>query len=265
MENKTNISVILPIHELQDEVCVNLFKNALNSVSEQKIIPDELLLVYPKDSELETQLNNFDFSQYKMTVRLVANDGKTDFQSQVNYGVNEVKTEWFSILEFDDEFSINWFKNVVTYIKAHDDVEVFLPIIIDTDENNDFIGLTNEAVWANSFSNELGYLDNESLLAYQNFNIDGFVIKKDTFIEHGGLKSTIKLTFIYEFLLRLTFKNAKIMVIPRFGYKHMNNRVNSLFNVYKSEMDPVESNWWLAQAKKEYFFPNEREITYQDN
>lgn len=265
METKTNISVILPVHELADETCIKLFKNSLKSLSEQKVAPDELLIVYPKGSEVETLLSGFDFSEYKISVRLVANEGKTDFQSQVNRAMEDVNTEWFSILEFDDEYSVNWFKNVVTYIDAHQDVEMFLPIIIDTDENGEFIGLSNEAVWANSFSDELGYLDNGALLAYQNFNIDGFVMKKEVFQDNGGFKTNIKLTFIYEFLLRMTFKDVRVMVIPRFGYKHMNNRPNSLFQTYKSEMNPVESNWWLAQAKKEYYFPNEREITYQDN
>lgn len=264
-KQKTNITVILPVHELSDEATIGLFNNALKSVSEQKVAPDELLIVTPKGSDAETLINSLDLDSHGVKIRVIANDGKTDFQSQVNYGVKNVETEWFSILEFDDEYSINWFKNVVTYIEAHDDVQMFLPIIIDTDEKGDFIGLTNEAVWANSFSDELGFLDNDALLAYQNFNIDGFVMKKESFIEHGGFKSNIKLTFIYEFLLRMTFKNVKVMVIPRFGYKHMNNRVDSLFNKYKSEMNPVESNWWLAQAKKEYYFPNEREITYQDN
>lgn len=265
METKTNISVILPVHELSNDTCIKLFKNSIKSLNEQKVIPDELLIVYPKGSEVETLLSGFDFSEYKLKVTLVTNEGKSDFQSQVNRAMKEVKTEWFSILEFDDEYSINWFKNVVKYINAHQDVEIFLPIIIDTDENGEFIGLTNEAVWANSFSDELGYLDNESLLTYQNFNIDGFVMKKEVFDSYGGFKSNIKLTFIYEFLLRMTFNNVKTMVIPKFGYKHMNNRPNSLFQIHKSKMDPVESNWWLSQAKKEYYFTNEREITYQTN
>jgi hypothetical protein len=51
-----------------------------------------------------------------------------------------------------------------------------MPIVIDVNENN-VVGLTNEAVWANSFSDELGILDNSALLNYQGFNIDGMVMK----------------------------------------------------------------------------------------
>ena len=263
-KKKTNITVILPIHELVGESDITLFKNSIESVGKQTTKPDELLIVVPKGSEVEKFLSDFDFGTVKSLVRIVSNEGKTDFASQINYGVSECKTEWFSILEFDDEYSDKWFANVVTYREAHDEVDIFMPIIVDVNAvDNGFMGLTNEAVWANSFSDELCLLDNNALLSFQNFNIDGITMKKEIFEDFGGFKSNIKLTFIYEFLLRMTFKDAKVMVIPRFGYKHLNQREGSLFNNYKNEMDPVEANWWLSQAKKEYYFDNERDITYK--
>ena len=89
-------------------------------------------------------------------------------------------------------------------------------------------------------------------------------MKKSIYEDFGGFKASIKLTFIYEFLLRMTFKAIKVMVIPRFGYKHMNQRPDSLFSSYKDYMTPVEAKWWLAQAKKEYYFTKDRSITYQE-
>ena len=138
-----------------------------------------------------------------------------------------------------------------------------MPIVVDVDGAGNFVGFTNEAVWATSFSDELGVLDLNALLAYQNFNIDGIVMRKSIYEEFGGFKPSIKLTFIYEFLLRMTFKDVRIMTIPRFGYKHVNQRPNSLFSKYRETMDPVESRWWLSQAKKEYYFEKDRNITYQ--
>jgi hypothetical protein len=125
-----------------------------------------------------------------------------------------------------------------------------MPIIVDVDNQNQFVGFTNEAVWAASFSDELGILDNNALLTYQNFNTDGMVIRKSVYEENGGFKPSIKLTFIYEFLLRMTFKDVKVMVIPRFGYKHVNQREESLFANYRTNMDPIEAKWWLSVAKK---------------
>lgn len=262
---KTDITVVLPVHELANDKDVTLFKGAITSVTSQEVKPDELLIIVPKGSKVSKTLKDFDFGDAKDIVRIVNNPGNSDFQTQINYGVENVKTEWFSFLEFDDEYSNKWFKNVVLYRDAHDDVDIFLPIVVDVSaEDGGFLSLTNEAVWANSFSDELGVLDNNALLAFQNFNIDGMVMRKSTFDDFGGFKSNMKLTFIYEFLLRMTFNDARLFVIPRYGYKHLNLREGSLFSSYKDEMNPVEANWWLAQAKKEYYFPNERDITYEE-
>lgn len=258
----TQISVILPVHQL-DDTTKPLFTNAVKSVETQKILPDELVIVVPKDSDVSTYVKAYDFAGIKNIVTIVENDGNTDFASQVNLGVAKSKSEWVSFLEFDDEYSNIWFKNVVEYRSAHSNVDLFMPIVIDVNTEGVFNGFTNEAVWATSFSDELGVLDLNALLVYQNFNIDGIVIKKSIFEDYGGFKPTIKLTFIYEFLLRMAFKDVRIMVIPKFGYKHVNQRTNSLFASYKETMDPTEARWWLAQAKKEYYFDNDRKITYE--
>ena len=261
MKELTEITVLLPVHELTDETRT-LFGNAIKSVEDQFVLPDAVLVIVPKGSDVSKELSKYDFGKIKDIVTVVENDGDTDFSSQINFGVEQAKTEWISVLEMDDEYSKIWFKNVVKYREAHEDVDIFMPIIVDVDTNSAFIGLTNEAVWAQSFSDEMGVLDNGALLAYQNFNIDGVVMKKELFEEFGGLKSSIKLTFVYEFLLRMTFKDSRVFVIPKFGYKHVNQREGSLFHTYRSEIDPVQAKWWLSQAKKEYYFDNDRKITY---
>ena len=261
MKEQNNISVIIPVHEL-DEITKQLFSNAVASVKAQTVQPDELVIVVPTGSDAATFVKAFDYGDYKESVSIVENDGKTDFASQVNFGVSQCKSEWFSLLEFDDEFAAIWFKNVIQYRTAHPEVEIFMPIIVDIDAGNKFIGFTNEAVWANGFSDKLGILDNQALLAYQNFNIDGIVVKKSVFNDFGGFKSNVKLTFIYEFLLRMTLKDVKLMIIPKFGYKHINQRPGSLFAGYKNSIDPVEARWWLGTAKKECYHAKDREITY---
>jgi glycosyltransferase involved in cell wall biosynthesis len=259
---KTNISVILPIYELND-VTEKTLINAIKSVEQQIVRPDELIIVTPKGSDAFKHVKKMDMGEIKDIVTILENDGETDYCSQVNLAVSKAKSEWISVLEYDDEYSKIWFKNVLEYRETHPNVELFLPIVIDVDFEGNFIGFTNEAVWANSFSDELGILDNNALLAYQNFNIDGMVVKKSTFEEMGGLKPSIKLTFIYEFLLRMTFKDVRVMTIPKFGYKHVNQRPESLFSSYKETMTPVEAKWWLQTAKKEYYFQNDRKITYE--
>jgi len=79
-------------------------------------------------------------------------------------------------------------------------------------------------------------------------------------------KDNIKLTFSYEFFLRLTYNGVNIMGVPRIGYQHVNFRENSLFWLYKNdEKYKITENgvkFWLETAKKEYFFKNKRDITY---
>ena len=258
-----DITVIIPLHEISEET-KPLFANAIKSIETQTVKPTKVLIVTPKGSETALFANTYNYETIKDLVSVVENDGKTDFASQMNFGVNKCETTWFSILEYDDEYSKIWFKAVDEYIEAYSDVDIFMPIVVDVDENGSFIGFTNEAVWANSFSDELGYLDKDALLSYQNFNIDGIVMKTELYQSYGGFKSNMKLTFIYEFLLRMTFKSAKIMTIPRFGYKHVNQRTGSLFHSYRETMNPVEANWWLSKAKSEFYHEQDREISYTE-
>lgn len=263
MQNNSNITVIIPIYSLDDKT-KSLFANAIKSVEEQIVLPNEVMIVVPADSNDLDYIKSYDYGKLKDIITIQSNNGETDFCSQINLGIKNAKSDWISILEQDDELAKIWLKNVVEYQNAYPEVEMFMPIIVDVDPNNSFIGTTNEACLANGFSDALGYLDNGSLLAYQNFSIDGIVMKKSLIDEYGGFKKNIKLTFAYEFLLRMTFKDVKIMVIPRFGYKHVNQREGSLFQQYRDNMNPNEANWWLTQAKKEYYFPNDREIIYSD-
>jgi len=145
------------------------------------------------------------------------------------------------------------------------DVRAFLPIVVDVDDKGLFAGFTNEATFAANFTSDLGVLTNETLQNYQNFQISGLVISKKDFLDNGGIKSNIKLTFGYEFLLRMTNSNTKFLTIPRIGYKHMNMREGSVFWNYKFGDDRLgesEVKFWIESAKKEYLFTTQREINY---
>jgi GT2 family glycosyltransferase len=264
MKEMNGITVILPVYEVNQEI-EQYFALAIASINNQAILPDELLIVTSSNEELKTFVNGFDYGTIKENVRIIENTGNTDFPSQFNFGVENAKTEWVSFLEVDDEFSRIWIKNVITYREAYPEINTFLPIIVDVDAEGQFIGLTNEPVWAAEFCDELGILDHQALIGYQNFNFAGMVIRKSVIEEFYGMKSNLKLTFMYEFLLRLTHFDTKIMVIPKIGYKHTNQRVNSLFYNYKQEMKPNEGKWWLAQAKKEFYFTHDnRGLTYTE-
>jgi hypothetical protein len=259
-----DISVILPVESSKHKNFSDLFTNAIVSVINQSVQPKELVLVHTNEESLVNYLNDFDFSG--LTVNMVENKGNSDFASQMNLGVENATSEWVSFLEFDDEYSSIWFKNVQDYITAHPDVKAFLSLVVDVDERGTFAGFTNEATFAASMNSEIGYLTNEVLLDYQNFQSAGMVIQKETYQTLGGFKPSMRLTFVYEFLLRLTYNSTRIMTIPRIGYKHLNMREGSIFWNYKNGSKKVtedEVKFWLESAKKEHFFTEDRNIKYE--
>jgi glycosyltransferase involved in cell wall biosynthesis len=255
----TKISVLVPVHKLEEEYLTR----CIESIKNQKVKPHEVLFITSNDKDVNKFLTDYDYGDLKEITKVIENEtGNYDFQSQINYGVEKSSNEYFTFVEYDDELSPIWIKNGLEYSESYPEVGIFLPIVYETDENGKFISFTNESIWAKDFTEQPGYLDNNTLQRVQNFNFDGMVVKKELFLENGGLKKNIKLTFTYEFLLRMSYLSIPIMVIPKLGYKHTNNREGSLFVEYKNTIDVLESRFWIGKAKKEYFFTEDREITY---
>jgi len=254
-----NITVIIPIHILKGNV-EEYFKTAIKSLQEQQVKPHEVLVVRCLCKDVIKFVDNFNYGD--LDVRIVENKESKDFCTQINVGVKEVKTPYFSYLEVDDEMSKIWIKNGEKYIKSYGDVSVFLPITVDVNTDGKMISFTNEPVWAMQFSDELGYLDNNILQDYPNFNPSGAIINKEMFEKVGGLKKSIKLYFNYEFLLRVTYNGYKVMTIPKIGYKHTNMREGSLFWSYKNDKDeqltPNDAKEYYEISKKEYYFAEDR-------
>jgi glycosyltransferase involved in cell wall biosynthesis len=264
MENKISLSVILPIKSAKAKDFDELFGKAINSLKEQKVDFEELVIVHTQEETLITVLDNYDFGNINVTKVLW--DKEPNYASQINYGVEQAKGTWVSLLEFDDEYSSIWFKNVKKYSESYPDVQMFLPVVVEVDDKGMFAGFTNEATFAANFTQEMGFLTNETLQDYQNFQTAGSVIKKSVFEDFGGFKPSIKLTFVYEFLLRLSYNSVSIMTIPKLGYKHVNMREGSIFWTYKNgenKMIEDEVKFWIQTAKKEYFFTDDRVIKYQ--
>ena len=266
-----NISVIIPIYEYNDELSLFLDK-AVDSVFKQQNLTElpQVVLVYPadlsdaiigfrdgmirKNQNSGTTFNNF---------TLVPNTGKTDYQSQVNLAVDSVTTDYFSVLEFDDEYSTTFFYNAQKYIKSYPQIDVFLTMMIEVNGKNEGIKLTNETVWAQQFvgeNGEMGYLNANALKQYTDFKLSGAVIKKSEFLNIGKYKVNIKLTFMYEFLLRALNNACKIYTMPKIGYKHLATREGSLFSVYLKNMPMDERKFWFDMAVKEANFINDRPI-----
>jgi hypothetical protein len=264
MNNTLSISVILPIKSSKAKDFDDYFEKAITSLKDQQVGIEELVIVHSQEQSLIDFLDTYDFGDLNVTKLLWDKD--PNYSSQINFGIKNAKGTWVSLFEFDDEYSSIWFKNVKKYVESFPEVQMFLPVVVETDEKGLFAGFTNEATFAANFSQEMGMLTNDTLQEYQNFQTAGSVFKKSIIEDFGGFKPSIKLTFIYEFLLRLTYNSITIMTIPRLGYKHVNLREGSIFWNYKfgeSKMVEDEVKFWIQTAKREYFFTDDRSIKYQ--
>jgi hypothetical protein len=255
-----NITVILPIHTLSDDY-KEMLNNALSSVED---FHNDVKVSIVCPTSLKKDLKDL---SNKLEITIVTNKGETDFCSQVNLGIDNCDTEWFTILEIDDEFKPVWLKSMNEYSKVFTDVSVFLPIVKDINVEGKFINYTNESAWAYGFTDMQGFIDNEVLLDFQNYQTSGGLFKTQVIKDNGKFKENIKLTFVYEFLLRLTHNGVRIMTVPKAGYQHVNLREDSLFWKYKNEEKMIlsenEVKFWLDTAKKEFFFKNKRDVNYQ--
>jgi len=254
------ITVILPLHKIEGDYRIML-ENALKSIEP---FQNDVKLSIVSPTPIVSELTNL---SEVLEINIIANNGKTDFCSQVNLGIEKCDTEWFSILEVDDELKPIWLKSINEYMNTYTDIDVFLPIVKDINEEGTFVSFTNESTWAYGFTEKQGVLDNEVLLDFQNYQISGGLYKTQVVKDNGSLKDNIKLTFGYEFLLRLTHNNVKIMSVPRIGYQHLNFREDSLFWLYKNDetikVTENEAKFWLETAKKEFFFKNKRDVNYE--
>ena len=254
------ITTIVPVHNFDDDV-KTLLETAVKSFDEtSKNVESKLMFVGPKEVLDQVKALNLHEAEY------VENENVW-FSAQINAAVKNVTTDYFAILEYDDEFSPIWFDNVVKYISTGDDISIYLPLteVFDYQHKEEGpIGYVNEAVWASSFSEKLGYFDNECLQDYLIFNTTGGVFKTKDFIEVGGLKESMKLSFWYEFLLRAINKKKNVFVIPKVGYFHLVNRNGSLATDYAQNMSDRESEFWVELARKEYLYKTDRKKTYEE-
>ena len=248
-----DLVVIIPLHEFDKEIEKQL-TDAITSV------PEDVDIIISCSQKIEDNIKKIDKKYKNVSYISAGADEPTDFCSLVNKGVENSDSKWFSILEYDDRYTPIWFDNFKKYVDFYSDISVFIPFedLVDADDSK-FIGIGNEAPWASSFSNEIGYIDLDCLQNFFDFYMTGSIFNTADWKEVGGLKSPIKLTFWYEWLLRTTYKGKKVYVIPKVGYVHLLGRKGSIIEEYKKSIDDKESNFWVSVARKDYFYKDVRE------
>lgn len=260
-----DITIIIPIHKLEEKE-VSLLDKAIESVAAAKreytFGKLHTLVVTTEDCEI---VKKYVESIKDKDCQILINTGDTDFCSQINFAVDSVKTDFFSILEFDDEYTPKWFKMAHDYYIGNESVSVFLPVNLfhDGDGNNwqygNVMALSPTFITPNiNDTDEIGIINYLRLEKCSLFNLTGAIFNTKDFISVGKFKPSIKVAFNYEYLLRLTKKNLKAMVVPKEGYIHAIGREGSLTSEYLLNISEEDREKWFALAHRECIYDEDR-------
>ena len=257
--NSLDLTVIIPINKLENDLDRNLFSESIKSIFNQNgnFSPKEVIIITNTETSKE-----IDLKEYKSARFVINDESSNNIQSQINKAVKEVKTNFFMILDSDDELTNFYMSNIAMHMEEMQNIDMFLPLIADVTLDKRIHRYINEINWAKDVTNDKhGYLTMETLMNYNLVSINGAVIRKEKFEEAGGLKESIKLTFVYEFLMRFTNIDGITYTIPKIGYLRKMGRDNC-YLASQANMDEDEVNFWWSLAKKEYVWPHDRNKAY---
>lgn len=260
-----DITIVIPFNASDiDTTTEALFKKAIDSVNaaQKEYTTGTLkkMVVSPPNDNLAKWLSN----NYN-DIQLINNTELTDFCSQINFAVKHIETDFFSILEYDDEYTPKWFKMAHEYYYGNEEISVFLPVNLYHNGEGEEWDYGNTMALTPTFmtadendTDDIGVINFNRLEKCSLFNLTGGIINTHDFITAGGFKSSIKVAFNYELLLRMAKKGFKAMVIPKEGYIHAIGRKGSLTDMYMTSMTDAERKQWFALALRECIYDEDR-------
>jgi hypothetical protein len=214
--------------------------------------------------------------------------GLTIFSEYFNYGFNkavELGYTWYSVVEKDDLVELNWIFNFEKYSSELEDISIFFPIVRQV-TGGGMTGHLNEATWLEGKVEVAGQADLPLLMSWNCLSPTGCFFKveeiKEYVEEREGklypLKEKMSIGSSYEFFLRMIYEDIKTYTIPRYGYQmrkeisdkyydKSSSKIPSNITILSKEeggMTAHEVNFWLEQAKSEYFLSEDREIEYEE-
>ena len=208
------------------------------------------------------------------------------FNESLNYAILN-KYEYFSIVEPEDVVDVNWYKTVTKYISKKEGMDGFLPITREI-SNGSFLGFFNEGCWVNGYAEVSGTFDLQLLMRFNCMNITGTVFKTESIKMNSteidgqfkAIKEDFKISYSYEFFLRMIYNDLKFFTIPRLGYEHRVDTPSEIVEPFSSKiprnisswpvekggLSPEEVKFWIDAAKREYFIGrHDRAIKFEQN
>lgn len=260
-----DITIITPFHIFNEKV-ETLAKAMYKSIAEAKANYTHgtvtVMAVAPKDV---AENEKFKAMLKKNGSTVIINNGQTDYCSQINEAAKNTKTEHFSVIEFDDEYTPKWLNMAYDYFIGNESVSVIMPVNLYHDEDGgnwmygNTMALTPSFITTNENDTDpIGFLNKYRLEGAALFNLTGAVINTKDFITVGGFKPSIEVAFNFEFLLRLAENGLKAMVAPKEGYKHVVSRTGSLTDTYNAKYSTDDIEKWFNLAYRECKYKEDR-------
>lgn len=292
--NDKKLLVVLPIKKLSD-----VFLKECSYALAQQNKPIDLLVLYGGESEEELNMITDILDKPSITIdERTTPDGPVEqktiealsplnyavakttnykfqglFNEALNYAITN-KYEYFSVVESEDVVDTNWYQTVMKHIAKKPNMDGFMPLMREI-SNGNFLGFFNEACWVDGYAEVAGTFDLQLLMRFNCVNITGAVFKTESLKKHSTeidgqfkvIKEDFKISYAYEFFLRMIYDDLKFFTIPRLGYEHridipsemvepFSSKIPRNISVWPEEkggVSPEEIKFWIDAAKREYF------------
>ena len=273
ISKQTHLVDLLVIHNLNDED-VKVLEEILNK--------PKIVITQKVEDKLEKQIieaeEKINYSLQKAEFKTFSAIFNNIFNVALGAGY-----EFCSVIEKNDVVGLNWYNIANSYQLENPDIDMFFPLIRNT-TNGVFSHLMNEAPWAEGMAEEAGKIDLNLLTRFNCILPLGGIFKVKSLQEYSEekdgkffpFKESVKLSHYYEFFMRMIYNDLKGMSVPRIGYELKESTATSFdensckipknltaISVEKGGFVPVEAQFWMDLAKKEYFFDEDRRKSYE--
>lgn len=244
MANK--ITLIIPVVKASDNLAADskVLTESISKVLKFDELVDEVLVTGPKDA-----IANFDKTHFQ---KLVMKENESDnYAKLVNDAVMDVTTEYFSVLEPNDEVSPAWLLNFERFEQSKMHGDIYLYLAIARKQDGGFVSFVNEISWSSGFADKHGFINEDALKAFFLFKATGGIFNTEDFIALGKLKTKLEVATWYEYLYRSALANKTIVVIPKTCIVHHVN--TEVANVYcgGTSLDNIsDDNVWMFAASQ---------------
>ncbi|MEJ6981636.1 glycosyltransferase [Pedobacter sp. P351] len=199
-----NFSVLMSIYSKENPV---FFRQALNSILKQTVLPDEIVLV--KDGPLPIELEEV-IEEYRKIffMKIVPLEKNMGLGEALRVGVNAASNELIARMDTDDICYLDRFEIQLNYIRKNPDVAV----------------LGSSVQEFGSYPEDLGSFrvlpeKGQALLRYAKYrspvNHPSIMFRKSAVITSGNYSGTIRLFEDYSLFMRMILKGYKFYNLQR--------------------------------------------------